>query len=131
MSGGGQNNTPAKGGITGLLAKAPDPLGISNGGGGLDPLNLMGSYTSPGAPSTLPNLGAGSMQPRYYTPNLSGSNANLGPGRYNAMASALAGPMYSPTPRPQPQPQQPQQLPAAWQLMGGMALNPLLRQLQR
>ena len=37
------NTQPAQGGIQGLLAKAPDPLHISNGGGGLDPLNLAGS----------------------------------------------------------------------------------------
>lgn len=41
------NNQPAQGGIQGFLAKAPDPLHISNGGGGLDPLNLFGSVKPP------------------------------------------------------------------------------------
>lgn len=39
----------AQGGLTGLLAKAPDPLHLSNGGGGLDPLNLAGYNVDPAA----------------------------------------------------------------------------------
>lgn len=105
MPGASQNTQPAKGGIEGLLAKVPDPLGISNGGGGMDPLNLMGSPTPPpGVPNSLTNSagpGGSAINPQFFNPSSFGGNAKLGPGQYNAMASKMAGPQYRPTLMPQ------------------------------
>lgn len=106
MPGASNNTQPAQGGIEGLLAKAPDPLGLSNGGGGLDPLNLMGHPAAPpGVPTTLTNSagpGGTAINPRFFNPNSFGGNANLGSGPYNAMASKMAGPQYRPVLMPQP-----------------------------
>lgn len=105
MPGGSTNTQPAQGGIEGLLAKAPDPLGLSNGGGALDPLNLMGHPAAPpGVPTTLTNSAGPNgtaINPRFFNPNSFGGKANLGSGPYNAMASRMAGPQYRPMLMPQ------------------------------
>lgn len=90
----GGNTQPAQGGITGFLAKAPDPLGISNGGGGLDPFNLMGSPApGPTAPDTLPTLPG--MHPKFYDPNSFVPRTHA-PGMWNGIVAQMAGPMYDP-----------------------------------
>lgn len=145
MSGGGSSGSNFLGGH---WNGNTDPIGnaiASYGGGQLDPMNLYATNQPGGAnyvakngtsaPSTLPNLGANSLLPNYYTPSLGRQLPNFGSGPYNAMAAQLAGPMYSPqlTGQPQSQPQPQMRMQPSSQFLqnfrGSLGGNPLLRRL--
>lgn len=109
-----------------------DPIGNAVTKIGGDPLNLYGNKNNPNAllfPSTnnsgstsgvpavlptLPNVGG----PKFYDPNSFGPDAYLGSGKFNAMASQMAGPQY----RPMPMTGAPQQKPGQASGAGGVAL---------
>lgn len=103
---GAQNPNASLGGQGGLGLDKIDPLGKFIVGKGGDPYNLYGEKDNPNAlffpsgggangNSALP-APSGSINPMFYDPRSFGKRPPLAPGKFNAMASALAGPQYQP-----------------------------------